>query len=45
MTFLGILELMKMGQIQVSQKEIFDDIEIDFVADSILPLERFQLEE
>ncbi len=44
-TFLGILELMKMGQIQVSQKEIFDDIEIDFVADSILPLERFQLEE
>ena len=44
-TFLGILELMKMGQIKVSQKEIFDDIEIDFVADSILPLERFQLEE
>ncbi len=40
-TFLGILELMKMGQIKASQKEVFDDIEIDFVADSIMPLEKF----
>ncbi|MBO7403251.1 MAG: segregation/condensation protein A [Lachnospiraceae bacterium] len=44
-TFLGILELMKMGQIKVSQKEVFDDIEIDFIADSVLPVERFQLDE
>ena len=44
-TFLGILELMKMGQIKVSQKEIFDDIEIEFTADSVLPVERFQVTE
>jgi len=44
-TFLGVLELMKMGQIKVSQKELFDDIEIEFVADSIMPVERFAIDE
>lgn len=44
-TFLGILELMKMGQVKVSQKELFDDIEVDFIAEEILPVERFAIEE
>ena len=28
-TFLAILELMKMGAIRISQKQIFDEIEIE----------------
>lgn len=44
-TFLGVLELMKMGQVQVSQKELFDDIEIEFIAEEIIPVERFAVEE
>ena len=34
-TFLGILELMKMGQIEISQEEKFGDIRICFTADEI----------
>ena len=29
-TFLAILELMKNGKIRISQKELFDDIEIEY---------------
>ena len=32
-TFLSVLELIKMGHIQVVQEEIFDDIQIDVVTD------------
>lgn len=34
-TFLCILELMKMGRMSISQKDIFEDIEIDYTADDI----------
>ncbi len=44
-TFLGVLELIKMGQIKVSQEKLFDDIDIEFIADSIIPVERFAIEE
>ena len=36
---LGILELMKMGRIAISQKELFEDIEIDYLAEDVAPLE------
>ena len=32
-TFLSVLELIKMGHIHVVQEEIFDDIQIDVVTD------------
>ena len=32
-TFLAILELMKNGKIRISQKELFDDIEIEYTGD------------
>lgn len=34
-TFLGILELMKMGRIAICQKDLFEDIEIDYLADEV----------
>jgi segregation and condensation protein A len=34
-TFLGVLELMKMGQIQIQQSNIFDDIIITFVSNEL----------
>lgn len=40
-TFLGILELMKMGRLAVSQRELFEDIEIDYLAQDIAPVEQF----
>lgn len=43
-TFLGILELMKMGRIAISQKELFEDIEIDYLADDIAPVDHFSFE-
>jgi len=43
-TFLGILELIKMGTIFVTQKEIFDDIEIEYLADTVVPIEQFSVE-
>ena len=39
-TFLGVLELIKMGRVAVSQKELFDDIEIDYLAQDIAPVEQ-----
>ena len=29
-TFLAVLELIKMGEIRVSQEELFEDIQIDY---------------
>lgn len=43
-TFLGILELMKMGRIAVSQKELFEDIEIDYLAEDIAPVDNFSFD-
>ena len=43
-TFLGILELIKMGTIYVTQNELFDDIEIEYLAESIVPVEQFSVE-
>lgn len=43
-TFLGILELIKMGTIFVTQEELFDDIEIEYLADNIVPIEQFSVE-
>ena len=43
-TFLGILELMKMGRLTISQKELFDDIEIHFLADDIAPVDDFSFD-
>lgn len=43
-TFLGILELMKMGRLAISQKELFDDIEIDYLAEDIAPVDNFSFE-
>lgn len=40
-TFLGILELIKMGRINIVQDELFDDITINYLADDILPVEEF----
>ncbi len=37
-TFLGMLELIKMGRVAVSQKELFDDIEIDYLAQDVAPV-------
>ena len=38
-TFLGILELMKMGQIEIDQEELFEDIRIHYIADDIKDVE------
>jgi segregation and condensation protein A len=35
-TFLCILELMKMGRMTITQKDIFEDIEIEYTADDII---------
>ncbi|MDE7297296.1 MAG: segregation/condensation protein A, partial [Lachnospiraceae bacterium] len=43
-TFLGILELMKMGRISISQQELFEDIEIEYLAEDVAPLEQFSFE-
>ena len=43
-TFLGILELIKMGRITISQDRIFDDIIIDYLADDIVVLDAFMQE-
>lgn len=40
-TFLAILELMKMGRVKVKQKVMFDDITIDYLAKDIVPLDEF----
>lgn len=38
-TFLGILELMKIGQVEINQENLFDDIMISFVGDVVEELE------
>lgn len=43
-TFLGILELIKMGRIRISQEKIFDDIEIEYLADDIAEVEQFSFD-
>lgn len=37
-TFLCMLELMKLGRVDISQKEIFDDIMITYLADDIIEI-------
>ena len=43
-TFLGILELMKMGRLSISQRELFDDIEIEYLADDVAPIDNFSFD-
>ncbi len=43
-TFLGILELIKMGRILIQQDDLFDDIIIDYLAEDIIPVEQFSIE-
>ena len=43
-TFLGILELMKMQRIEIHQEELFDDIMIDYLANDIAPVDDFSIE-
>ena len=43
-TFLGILELIKMGTIFVTQNDLFDDIEIEYLSDTVVPVEQFSVE-
>ena len=38
-TFLCILELMKIGRMHVVQEEIFDEIEIEYLAEDIIDFE------
>jgi len=40
-TFLGILELIKMGRVVVQQVSTFSDIEIEFLANDIVPVEQY----
>ena len=43
-TFLAILELIRMGRIVVKQNGIFDDIIVDYLADDIVVLDAFMQE-
>lgn len=43
-SFLAILELIKMGRIHIEQDQLFDDIMIDYLADDIAPVEDFMQE-
>lgn len=42
-TFLCILELMKMGRICIAQEEIFDDIQIEYMADDVIEIDEAQV--
>lgn len=42
-TFLCILELMKMGRISIVQEEIFDDIYIEYLANDVIEIDESQL--
>lgn len=42
-TFLCILELMKMGRIHIIQEEIFDDIRIEYLASDVIEIDESQL--
>ncbi len=41
-TFLCVLELMKMGRINIVQEEIFDDILIEYLADDVIEIDESQ---
>lgn len=43
-TFLGVLELMKMQRIEICQNDIFDDIMIHYLANDIAPVDDFSIE-
>lgn len=43
-SFLAILELIKMGRVKIVQEDLFDDISIDYLADDITPVEEFMQE-
>lgn len=43
-TFLGILELMKMQRIGISQEELFDDILVHYLADDVANVDEFSME-
>lgn len=43
-TFLGILELMKMQRIEICQNELFEDIIIHYLANDIAPVDDFSIE-
>ena len=40
-TFLAILELIKMGRVSIHQEGTFEDIIIDYLADDIVELDEF----
>ena len=42
-TFLAILELIKMGRIVIKQETLFDDIIIDYTANDIVPVDEFSV--
>ena len=42
-TFLCVLELMKMGRVSIVQEEIFDDILIEYLADDVIEIDESQL--
>lgn len=42
-TFLCILELMKMGRVSIVQEEIFDDIMIEYLANDVIEIDESQL--
>ena len=42
-TFLCILELMKMGRVSIIQEEIFDDIFIEYLANDVIEIDESQL--
>lgn len=42
-SFLAILELIKMGRIVIKQEALFDDIIIDYTADDIVPVDEFSV--
>ncbi len=42
-TFLAILELIKMGRIVIKQEAVFDDIIIDYMANDIVPVDEFSV--
>lgn len=43
-SFLAILELIKMGRVKIQQEDLFDDITIDYLANDITPVEEFMQE-
>ena len=40
-TFLGILELIHMGRVCIRQAKLFDDIEVEYLASDVVPIEAF----